>query len=687
MRNRLVSFRSEYDTCSMFFLCLILILTGVQSSDGSEAGENSSLVMDPYDLASTREYQSGEVPSPSDKEAKAWLGNVVLRILKLSHYKSDSIFNVEKKVVDHYVRSLDPDGFVFSETDVDFFTQQWRGKIEADIEGGEFLLAKEVTSEGGRRFEELLGVWDGLTESGGLLAVPRLEIFDVDVRRGTPQALLRNFFKGKFSRGWDEDDFKSALVDRGNKIRNMTESQRVDGFLDAVAKAFDRNSAYYPEERHQYVVSKVALQPTGVGIDLKKDGSGEIDQVFKNSPAERSGAVLEGDKVLSITDDVGINHPASTSVDQFSELLASEVGKSVTVEVKKNDATISHVTLQSEKLEIPAEKQVSSCIIDHGKMRIGVLRIPSFYASKTVKGGAEGRMAGEDTREEIINMKKGGVDSIVIDLRQDSGGSVEAAEALTSLFLEGVVYHSMDRNGVVQTFGTKSKPIYTGPLVVLVSAGTASAAEIFAKAVQDHGRGLVVGGRRTFGKGSLQNLLDLDWHGGGIYFPEQGAGSVRVTTRILFGPRGGGIQGFGVIPDIVLPCSFDIALAVSEREGRREEVLQPAALSNIKSASPDTLMEWNCVVEKSQKRVEHSPYFNKIKDLTSDFDPLLREGIVEGGREGYAKKMEPFDQLSSALREISTSRGKDGACGELDPVLSEAVKIAEDLVDCGHSNE
>jgi len=253
--------------------------------------------------------------------------------------------------------------------------------------------------------------------------------------------------------------------------------------------------------------------------------------------------------------------------------------------------------------------------------------------------------------------------------------------------LEGVIYHSLDRNGTIQTFESKGKPLYNGPLVVLVSAGTASAAEVFAKAVQDNGRGVVVGGRRTFGKGSLQNLLDLDWHGGGVYLPEQGAGSVRVTTRVLFGPRGGGIQGFGVVPDIILPCAFDIALSVSEREGRGEEVLNPVSLSNIEVPFLETLSGWGYLVERSKKRVDNSPYFNKIKNLISNFEPLLGKGLVEGGHDGYAKQMEPFGRLSSALQEISVSRGRDGACGKLDPILDEAVKIAGDLAEDEHSNE
>lgn len=608
------------------------------------------------------------------KVGAAWLGSVVARILNLAHYQLPPIAERERHIIQNYAQALDPSGLIFSEKDIDFFHSKWRGRIESDIEDGSFGVAAELTGAALSRYEQILESLPTTLGLGG--DGDEFVIFDHEAPRGEPCSLVRFFLKGKLGRGWQEREIEVILRDYKDKVEQTSRDGQVDLFLNAVAKAFDKNSAYYPKDKQSYVASKVTLRPTGVGIELKEDGSGRVSEVSDNSAALRSGKVEEGDKVISITDDEGFRHTASTSVTQFRELLAPEAGKSVVVEVEGENDTIFRVALTSENLDVSAESQVSSCVVEREGVKIGILRVPSFYSARQDQGG---RRADEDTRRQILEMLEIGVDSLVVDIRQDSGGAVEAAVMLTGLFLDGVVYHSIDRVGAVQTFTTEGNVVYNGPLVVLVSAGTASAAEIFTKAIQDHGRGIVVGGKRTLGKGSQQTLLDLDWHGGEEHFPDRGAGSLRITTRLLFGPSGMGIQGVGVRPDIRLPCAYDIALQVSQRENKAEAVLAPAAIKIEGGARGELLKTLPLISDRSSSRVSASQSLQTTRVLQKRFDQLFENSKFKGDFLEYSEKMMPFVSLATLLREYSPEKSREGGCQDVDPILNEAVNVAVDL--------
>lgn len=609
------------------------------------------------------------------KVGAAWLGSVVARILNLAHYQLPPITERERQIIQNYAQALDPSGLIFSEKDIDFFHSKWRGGIESDIETGNFTVAGELTDAARIRYKQVLERLPYILGLSGARDVGKFAIFDHEAPRGEPHSLVRFFLKGKLSRGWQKREIEVILGDYRDKIEKTSRDDQIDLFLNAVAKAFDKNSAYYPKDKHLYVASKITLRPTGVGIELKEDGSGRVSQVSANSAAGRDGKVEAGDKVISITDDEGVRHTASTSVTQFRELLAPEAGKSVVVEAEGEDDMIFRVALKSENLDVSDKNQVSSCVVEIDGVKIGILRVPSFYSARQDQGG---RRADEDTRLQVLEMLKIGVGSLIVDVRQDSGGAVEAAVMLTGLFLDGVVYHSIDRVGAVQTFTTEGNVVYKGPLVVLVSAGTASAAEIFAKAIQDHGRGIVVGGERTLGKGSQQTLLDLDWHGGEEHFPERGAGSLRITTRLLFGPSGMGIQGVGVRPDISLPCAFDIALQVSRRENKTEALLSPSEIK-IEGGRRSLPKSLPLIFDRSASRVLASPPLQKTRALQERFDQLFEDSNFKGDTIEYSEKMMPFVSLATLLREYSPEKSREGRCQEVDPILNEAVNVAADL--------
>lgn len=628
----------------------------------------------------TSDIKVSEKPRVDVEDGEKWSGRVVWRILRSAHYSPPlSKQELCGRVVENYIEVLDPHKIIFSEEEMGRFCEDGGARLESDIKEGSYTLEHDIY-EGAK-----VGILQAL-ERVGFCEIEegedfKFSLFNSEAGRGGCDGLRRFFLKGMFTRGWDRQELLRNLKDQRERIFNLGRNRRTALFISSLAGAYDKNSSYHPREQHRYIVSQVSMNPSGVGVEVSRSGSGVIEDIVKGAPADRSGVVFTGDQVISVSSEDGTKHSARTSADKFNELLSPEEGKMVELAILDRDHNVVKVSLKSETLPVQRHKMVNGCVVIKDGRAVGVLRIPSFYSRG--KGG-EGREVGEDVRETLEELKKSGIVALVVDVRQDAGGSLEAAVDGVGMFLDGVVYYTSDRNGTISKKGTSKPSIYDGPLVVLTSAGTASAAEVFAKALQAHGRGVVVGGRRTFGKGSVQNLIDLDWHGGWRYFPGGGAGSLRTTTRMLFGPDGEGLQGRGVVPDVVLPCPHDIALVIAERNRKTEKAMGPGRIEVFSQKqnslgwkiSPVRLKE---VVSQSKKRLSGSPDFDQVKTLTAKFDELIKNGLVAGTAESYALKTEPFKILGNFLKKQSELEEIAGECDTHDYTLTEAVAIAFDL--------
>jgi carboxyl-terminal processing protease len=309
------------------------------------------------------------------------------------------------------------------------------------------------------------------------------------------------------------------------------------------------------------------LSLEGIGAVLRGDNEYTVVQrTIPGGPAQQSGQIHGGDRIVGVAQglDGAMEDVVGWRLQDVVDLIRGPKGSVVRLQILPGSAGADGKTRQISLVrnEIKLEDQASKSYVidgtgeDHGT-KVGVIEVPAFY--RDFRAEAEGqknfRSTTRDVRELIEELKTKGVVGIVIDLRGNGGGSLTEATALTGLFIDaGPVVQVKDSFGKVEE-ETDPEPgaIYKGPLVVLVDRNSASASEIFAAAIQDYGRGLIVG-EPTFGKGTVQTLIDLS-----RYIPGNSAdlGRLRLTMAEFFRVSGGSTQLRGVIPDIAFPIPGD----------------------------------------------------------------------------------------------------------------------------------
>lgn len=619
-----------------------------------------------------------------------WLGGVFCKIFDSAHYGKMRVGESEGNIVSSYADRLDPERVLFSREELDVIGGKWKGKIRDDIEGGHFVLAQEMRMLSADRLEELCA---RAREAGGPEDGERAAVF----RRAKPRVLRETdlaqaqtrYLSFENLRRGTRGGLRNELEAEALRRRKMSDEDVRNIFLDAVAEAFDHHSGYYPPGEHRRFLGRITLKKSGVGIELDPDdvagGGVGVVGVSKGGAAEAGGQIFEGDTILALSTG---GEGAMTPVEELEpgkirDILESGAGETVTFKIAPKDGAgeTREVPVKSGSLPVKAEEMVAGTVMSRDNKKIGVIRIPSFYE------GEAGRRTEFDAGKTLNTVLGAGAEAVILDFRGDRGGSIGEAVSLTGMFLEGCVVRTVDRNGAIHDYRTRGGGVvYKGPLVALVNSGTASAAEIVAKAIQDHRRGVVVGGERTLGKGSMQHLVDLDRHGGWKFLGEGKAGAVKITTRLFFGPGGEGIQGRGVVPDVSMPCPYDTARRLAEADGLGERTLEPRAiagdigLGGEGEVSPETV---DRLKKRSADRQRENPAFSGLRALDVRFKELAKENSVPLEQNGFLEKMTIFGELQAALSSYGPIRGR-GAGGTPndkgpDVALEEALSIAADL--------
>ncbi len=373
--------------------------------------------------------------------------------------------------------------------------------------------------------------------------------------------------------GKEAEDIRETLDQRyANLAENVSELEGQDvfqTFLNAYAGAIDPHTNYFTPRSAENFNLAMSLSLEGIGAVLQKqDDIVAIREIVPGGPADKSAMLNPGDRVVGVgqgesgpMEDV-IGWRIDNVVEKIRGPKGSQVrldivpaaagldSKPVRVVITRDEVRLEDQAATSEILTIPGQS-------DAPDQRIGVIELPGFYQD------FEGRRLNQDdyasaTRDVaklLTQLKADGVDGVVLDLRNNGGGSLNEAIELTGLFIDqGPVVQVRESGGRVSVEGDGDSGVaWDGPLAVLVNRGSASASEIFAGAIQDYGRGLIIG-ETTFGKGTVQNLVDLDrWPAN----EEERFGQVKLTIAQFFRVDGGSTQNKGVVPDINFPASVD----------------------------------------------------------------------------------------------------------------------------------
>ncbi|MBA4166080.1 MAG: carboxy terminal-processing peptidase, partial [Chitinophagaceae bacterium] len=294
-------------------------------------------------------------------------------------------------------------------------------------------------------------------------------------------------------------------------------------------------------------------------------------------------------------------------VEDAVKLIRGKKGTEVRLQLKKADGSLKTITLIRDEI-VQDETFARSAIINGPKGRIGFIYLPEFYADFENPKGAR---CSDDVRKEVIKLKEQKVDGIIIDLRNNGGGSLYDVVQMVGLFIEdGPIVQVRDRDGKPQVYRDRDKTVlYDGPLGVMVNEFSASASEIFAAAIQDYNRGIIIGSTSTYGKGTVQRNIGLD-KVTGMLDPNSDLGTIKLTLQKFYRISGGSTQLRGVSSDIVMPDMLEYSKVreKNDPDALPWDEIQKADYSNWRYS-----LDFKPIEQASKTRVSSNPSFNTIK--------------------------------------------------------------------------
>ncbi len=488
------------------------------------------------------------------------------------------------------------------------------------------------------------------------------------------------------------------------RIEQVTADDVFETFMNAYSHVYDPHSNYLsPRNSEEYNIA-MSLSYEGIGASLQLvDDYVTIMNVLPGGSAAASTEIKVGDRITAVgqgeagalTDVVGWR------LDDVVQLIRGPENSVVRLQVLPDSASPgtqeSQLTLKRSKITLEsqaAKKELHTIKRGDRELRVGVISVPSFYQDfqSRMKGDPDYRSTTRDVHRLVDELKAEGIDSLVIDLRDNGGGHLSEATGLVGLFVErGPVVQLRETSGRIEVLDDPEPGVvWDGPLVVLVNRASASASEIFAGAIQDYQRGLVVG-QQTYGKGSVQNLYPLDRYALG---PKAGFGQLTVTIGKYYRVTGDSTQHRGVEPDIKLPSLLDTA---DIGESTRESAL-PWDSINAASYKPEPaeLPLVSIISRAHEERVAHNPDFvalqgdvEALTQLRSQRDVSLNLDKRRAERDAVdAERLarENARRVARGLEPLANVAALDDSDAP-DAVLGEAVEIAADAVEVPKAKE
>lgn len=406
---------------------------------------------------------------------------------------------------------------------------------------------------------------------------------------------------------------KKALDKYFDRLRNkFDENQRFALFVGAITNEMDPHTDFFPPVEKRSFDERLSGRFFGIGALLQQeDDKIKIKTVTTGGPAWKSGEIQANDYIVKVGQATGEAEDVTgyTTTDAVMLIRGAE-GTEVKITVQKPDGTLKTVSMIRAELKLD-ETFARSVVINSGKYKIGLIDLPAFYADFQRPQAAR---CSQDVAKEVTRLKAEGVDGIILDIRDNGGGSLQEVVNMVGLFIKtGPVVQIRDREGRPSQMGDNDASVlYDGPLVVMVNERSASASEIFASAIQDYKRGIVVGSSSTFGKGTVQRAFPLGGNGTGSGAGDLGA--VHLTLQKYYRVNGGATQLKGVESDIVLTGLYE-AYKISERDDPNALVWDEMPKANYQTWT--TAPDLTALQQKSKERLAANDVFTQIKDNTN----------------------------------------------------------------------
>ena len=583
--------------------------------------------------AKAAEVKTHVKPSAIHKQ----IARLVSNLLQREHVSKRPLDDeASSRCLTKFVEKLDPTKIYFTQTDIDGF-KQWDDDLDDLISKGDISVAYSIFETYSKRVDERVALVDELLKEKpdfqkdetiaadhDALAYPKT---DDEIRERWRKQIKYEWLLQR-TNDVEEKDVIERLHKRYHDIATRTKQidsdELLERFVTAMTTGFDPHSTYMSPGSHEDFRIVMRLKLDGIGARMKQEGShATIVEVVAGGAASKEGSLQANDRVVAVGqgDDGEMVDAVHMNLKEIIRLIRGERGSKVRLQVisegstEKKIITITRARVELKKSAASGKVITAGTKADGTPNKIGVLNLPSFYLDMDAKsrGDKNYRSMTRDCRKILADFNAQGVDAVMVDLRRNGGGSLSEAIEFTGLFIDqGPVVQVRSSSGRVSSHSdTDRGMLWQGPLVVMVSKYSASASEIFAGAIKDYNRGLVVGDAETHGKGTVQNMVDLGRRLFRAIPQPPKLGALKVTTAQFYRPDGASTQNRGVKSHVTLP-SLSSHRATGESEldfALKFDEVAAAPHEKMGMITPAVVRE---LVLRSSKRVKASEGFGEI---------------------------------------------------------------------------
>lgn len=634
---------------------------------------------------------------PKDAKKDQVLMGVVYQMLNNDHYQPQNLNDdFSKKLYEDYLETMDFSKRFLLQSDVDLFNT-YSTRLDDDFKSGNFEFFDKSFEIIDKRIDNVKAIYQDVLSKPFDYTVD--ETYEVDAEKlafAKSEAELKEHWRkylkyrtlqritekldSQENRIEDDDETieqesskdddlaenksfeeiekearEKELETHDKWFERMDELERRDWlsmYINTIAGVYDPHTAFYPPKEKEDFDISISGQLEGIGAQLTtEDGYITVAEVITGSPSWKQGDLEAEDKILKVGQ--GDEEPVDVvgmRIDDAVRLIRGKKGTEVRLTVKKIDGSIMVIPIIRDVV-VFEETFAKSAIIEKDGERIGYIKLPKFYVNFNDRNAPD---CADDVAKELEKLKEEGIDGLVFDLRNNGGGTLQGAIDIVGLFIKnGPVVQVLSSDGSSRVLRDRDSRVqYDGPLVVMVNSFSASASEIFAAAIQDYNRGIIVGSKTTFGKGTVQTVLDLDRVISPSYNDVKPLGGLKLTYQKFYRVNGGATQLKGVESDVVFPDRYSY-LDFGEKD-------RPNALKwdEIKEASYDALPEndaFEKVIDNSEDRIKDNDKFSLIDEHAKWLKKQQDNTIVSLRLEDYRAELKKIDEMNAKFKGMKKS--------------------------------
>jgi len=619
------------------------------------------------------------VKQKSDPEKDRVLISLLKFALTKGHYHPKDFNDAfSLSVYKDFLKNLDPRKRFFMQSDIDEFSK-YKFDIDDEIKKEDLTFFRLVNNRYHQRIKEVSGFYKDLLKSPfnfnkkesillnfkdlsyAKTEAERFKKWKKELKLSTLSRLTDRLElekdKLKNNKKYKVKSFKTLkkesreatqknMGDFFDRMLELNEEDAFSAFLNTITAEFDPHTTYFaPQDKKRFDIS-MAGKLEGIGARLQKKGDfTKVVEIISGGPAWKEKELQVGDIILKVAQ--GNAEPVDIvgmRLDDAVELIKGKKGTLVKLTVKKLDGTIKVISITRDIVELEEVFAKSSIVVKNG-VKYGLINLPKFYIDFSK---ANSRNAASDMEKQIAYLKQEKVKGILVDLRNNGGGSLRTAIDIAGLFIKrGPVVQVRYRGEKPNVKDDKDQKIqWNGSLVVLVNELSASASEIFAAAMQDYHRAVIIGSKQTFGKGTVQNILTLNNY---VKYPKD-LGALKMTIQKFYRINGGSTQLKGVSSDVALPDRYTF-MDIGERD--EENPLQWDKIAPANYKPWNGYANFDEVVDQSKLRVQNSSYFKLANQNAKWLKKQQKTSAVSLNFKTYKKDLDERIKESKTFKKLS----------------------------------